>query len=226
MSLVSKSAGQGELRERLLARGQRRERTARAHFSPVTRGRKSEHHPEAAAHGRCGESHRRGPARNERVRLRAQRSGQQVGPVLVQRGQFHGRVEERGRRGGIGLGYSRQRVGVRDVHSNRERSALRQWKIQNVGTVAADDVEVPVERPVDERVAGTYASPSLVAGLDVASREHDGDITARVTMSALEGAGREIIASIPGVGKRDPVHFALGASRQVQMVAWSIVSVN
>ena len=72
--------------------------------------------------------------------------------------------------------------------------------------MAADDVKMPVERPVNEGVTGTHAPSSLVPCLDVASREHDGDISVCVAMPALEGTGRETVAPIPRVGRQEPGH--------------------
>ena len=69
----------------------------------------------------------------------------------------------------------------------RADAATRTPSASNLGAAATNDVEVPVEWPMNERIARTDTPAPLVSGFDVASREHDGDISARVAVPAFDG---------------------------------------
>jgi hypothetical protein len=101
---------------------------------------------------------------------------------------------------------ARDRVGIGDSDANGLRPIRRKRQVQHVGAVAADEIEVPVEIPVDKRVARPQAPTSFVARLDVAPREHDRDISALVPVPSLDGSRRETLASKTGFGENSPGH--------------------
>ena len=70
----------------------------------------------------------------------------------------------------------------------------------------ADEVEMTVESPVDQRVARSHAPTPFVACLHIAPREHDSDIALRVSMPSLDGPRCESLTTNERVGEGNLRH--------------------
>jgi hypothetical protein len=138
--------------------------------------------------------------------LRPQIGREQVGPIVFEWRQFVGGIEQRGGGGRVGFGDACHRVGVRDTQAERKRPVRGQRKVQHLGAVQADKVEMTIESPVDQRVARTHAPAPFVACLYIAPREHDGDISLRVSMPSLDGPRCESLTTDQRVGETSLLH--------------------